>query len=308
MSQDSTRPFDRRLLSLHRERAARMLGQHDFLFREVTERLLDRLDDTTRRFPAALDLGCHAGELGRALNGRGGIDLLVQADLSPAMARRAGRLTVTVDEEALPFAEASFDVILSNLSLHWVNDLPGALLQARRALKPDGLFLAAMLGGETLRELRASLLEAELEVEGGAAPRISPFADLRDAGGLLQRAGFALPVIDRDDITVTYPDALALMRDLRGMGETNAVHARRRGFTRRATLLRAAALYAERFAQPDGRIPATFQVIYLTGWAPHDSQQQPLRPGSAKARLADALGTRERPAGDKVRRPAEPSR
>ena len=285
-----------------------MLGQHDFLFREVTERLLDRLDDTTRRFPAALDLGCHAGELGRALNGRGGIDLLVQADLSPAMARRAGRLTVTVDEEALPFAEASFDVILSNLSLHWVNDLPGALLQARRALKPDGLFLAAMLGGETLRELRASLLEAELEVEGGAAPRISPFADLRDAGGLLQRAGFALPVIDRDDITVTYPDALALMRDLRGMGETNAVHARRRGFTRRATLLRAAALYAERFAQPDGRIPATFQVIYLTGWAPHDSQQQPLRPGSAKARLADALGTRERPAGDKVRRPAEPSR
>lgn len=285
-----------------------MLGQHDFLFREVTERLLDRLDDTTRRFPAALDLGCHAGELGRALNGRGGIDLLVQADLSPAMARRAGGLTVTVDEEALPFAEASFDVILSNLSLHWVNDLPGALLQARRALKPDGLFLAAMLGGETLRELRASLLEAELEVEGGAAPRISPFADLRDAGGLLQRAGFALPVIDRDDITVTYPDALALMRDLRGMGETNAVHARRRGFTRRATLLRAAALYAERFAQPDGRIPATFQVIYLTGWAPHDSQQQPLRPGSAKARLADALGTRERPAGDKVRRPAEPSR
>ena len=308
MNDDAMNVFDRRLVRLHRERAARLLERHDFLLREVAERLLDRLEDTTRRFPAALDLGCHSGELGRALNGRGGVELLVQADLSPAMARRAGGLTVALDEEALPFAEASFDLVLSNLSLHWVNDLPGALLQARQALKPDGLFLAAMLGGETLHELRAALLEAELEVEGGAGPRISPFADLRDAGGLLQRADFAAPVIDRDQITVTYPDALALMRDLRGMGETNAAHTRRHGFSRRGTLLRAAALYAEHFARQDGRIPATFQVIYLTGWAPHESQQKPLRPGSAKRRLAEALGTRELPAGDKVRRPQKPTR
>ena len=307
MSHDAATPFDRRLVRLHRERAAQLLAGHDFLFRAVAERLLDRLDDTTRRFPAALDLGCHAGELGRALNGRGGVERLVEADLSPAMARRAGGLAVALDEEALPFAQASFDLILSSLSLHWVNDLPGALIQARRALKPDGLLLAAMLGGETLRELRACLLEAELEIEGGAGPRVSPFADLRDVGGLLQRAGFALPVVDRDDITVTYPEALALMRDLRGMGETNAVRSRRQSFTRRATLLRAAALYAERFARPDGRIPATFQVIYLTGWAPHESQQRALRPGSAKARLADALGARELPAGEKVRRPAKPT-
>ena len=295
------RPFDRDLVTLHRMRAAPLLEAHDFLFRAVAERLVDRLEDTTRRFPIALDLGCHGGELRRALNGRGGIERLVQSDLSPAMARRASGLALALDEEALPFAEASFDLILSNLSLHWVNDLPGALIQARRALKPDGLLLAAMLGGETLRELRASLLEAELEIEGGAGPRISPFADLRDAGGLLQRAGFALPVIDRDDITVTYPDALALMRDLRGMGETNAVRSRRRSFTPRATLLRAAALYRERFAGPDGRIPATFQVIFLTGWAPHESQQQALRPGSARARLATALDSVEQPAGDKAR-------
>lgn len=295
--------FDRRMARRHRERAATSLEGHDFLFREVAERLIDRLEDTTRRFPLALDLGCRDGMLGRLLGERGGIERLFQCDFSLALARQARKLAVTADEEALPFADGSFDLILSNLNLHWVNDLPGALIQARRALKPDGLFLGAMLGGETLHELRASLLEAEIEIEGGASPRVSPFADVRDAGGLLQRAGFALPVVDRDEITVTYADALALMRDLRGMGETNAVHARRRGFSRRATLLRAAAIYEERFAQEDTRITATFQVIYLTGWAPHESQQKPLRPGSTAARLADALGGEERPAGDKVPRP-----
>lgn len=300
--------FDRRLVRRHRERAAKALDDHDFLFREVAERLLDRLDDTRRRFPLALDLGCHGGTLGRLIGKRGGIERLVQVDLSLGLARRAGGLAAVADEEALPFAEASFDLILSNLSLHWVNDLPGALIQACRALKPDGLFLAALLGGDTLHELRAAFLEAELELEGGAGPRVSPFADVRDAGGLLQRAGLALPVVDRDEIKVSYPDALRLMRDLRGMGETNAVEARRRGFSRRATVLRAAALYEERFAGADGRIPASFHVIYLTGWAPHHSQPRPLKPGSAASRLADALGTRERPAGDKVPRPPGPAR
>ena len=295
--------FDRRLLRRRRDRAAGGLAAHDFLFREAAERLADRLDDIRRRFPLALDLGCHGGEFGRALAGRGGVETLIQCDLSPAMARRAGGLAVAADEEFLPFAGGRFDLVASCLSLHWVNDLPGALLQIREALKPDGLFLAVFLGGETLRELRQALLEAEAETEGGVSPRVSPFADLRDAAGLLQRAGFALPVADCDTVSVTYPDALALMRDLRGMGESNAVQARRRGFSRRDTLALAAARYAERFAAPDGRVPATFQFLYLTGWAPHESQPQPRQPGSARHRLADALGTVEHPAGDKAPRP-----
>ena len=299
--------FDRRAVRRHRERAAKTLAAHDFLLREVADRLAERLDDVTRRFPLALDLGCHDGALGRALGGcgrrggRGGIETLVQSDLSPAMAEKAadcGRPALAADEEALPFAEATFDAVFSLLSLHWVNDLPGALIQVRRALKPDGLFLAAMLGGETLKELRAALLEAEVEVEGGAGPRVSPFADVRDLGALLQRAGFALPVADVDDIEVSYPNAVKLMADLRGMGEANAVADRRKGFSRRATLMRAAELYAERHADPDGRLPATFQVIYLTAWAPHESQPQPLVPGSAKTRLSAALESEERSAGE----------
>ncbi len=310
---DAIRIFDRTQVRRQRDRAAARLGAHDFLLREVAERLADRLDDVRRRFPLALDLGCHDGVLGRVLQGRGGIETLVQCDLSPAMAQVAaasaaagGQPALAADEEFLPFAPASFDLVLSALSLHWVNDLPGALVQLRRCLKPDGLLLAALLGGETLRELRGALLQAELEEEGGASPRVSPMADIRDAGLLLQRAGFALPVADLDSLTVTYPDALALLRDLRGMGEGNAVSERRRGFSRRATLGRAAALYDEQFRQPDGRLPATFQVINLTAWAPHEDQPRPLRPGSARQRLAEALGSRERPAGDKAA-PAGPA-
>ncbi|WP_119461307.1 methyltransferase domain-containing protein [Rhodospirillaceae bacterium SYSU D60014] len=298
--------FDRRLVRRHRDRAAADLDSHDFLLRETAERLTDRLDDVTRKFPRALDLGCHGGELADAIGTRGGIRELVQCDLSPIMARRAadrrgGVPTAVVDEEFLPFAPASFDLVLSNLSLHWVNDLPGCLRQIRQILKPDGLFLGTMLGGATLAELRTALLEAELAETGGASPRISPFADLSDAGGLLQRAGFALPVIDTDVLTVTYPDPFRLMRDLRGMGETNAVRERSRHPTRRATLFRAAATYQERHADDDGRLPATFQIVYLTGWAPHESQQTALRPGSAQSRLADALDTTEIPAGAKTR-------
>ena len=197
------------------------------------------------------------------------------------------------DEEALPFAGETFDLIISNLSLHWVNDLPGALVQARRALRPDGLFLAAVLGGETLRELRQALAEAEIAEEDGLSPRVSPMADVRDLGSLLQRAGFALTVADTDIITVNYPDPIALMADLSGMGETNAATARPRHFTPRALFLRAAELYGQRHANADGRIRATFEVIYLHGWVPHESQQKALRPGSAQTRLADVLDTTE---------------
>jgi SAM-dependent methyltransferase len=295
--------FDRGLVRRHRDRAAGEFGRHDFLVREVAERLAERLDDVTRDFPRALDLGCHNGVLSQVLGDRGAVETLIQSDLSAAMAHLAagnGRPSLAADEELLPFAPGSFDLVMSVLSLHWVNDLPGSLIQIGRCLKPDGLFLAALLGGETLHELRAALLQAEIEVEGGASPRVSPFLDLADAGALLQRAGFALPVADRDVITVDYPDALTLMADLRAMGEANALEDRRRTPTRRATLLRAAALYQELFARDDGRLPATFDVIYLTAWAPHASQPKPLRPGSAAQRLAEALDTRELPTGDKV--------
>ncbi|MBI1777328.1 MAG: methyltransferase domain-containing protein [Proteobacteria bacterium] len=293
--------FDRKAVRRHRERAASGLERHDFLLSEIAERLADRLSDINRRFPIAVDLGCHTGTLGRILAGRGGVERLIEVDLAFAMARRAGSLAVVGDEEALPFASGSLDAVFSVLSLHWVNDLPGALIQVRRALKPDGLFLAALLGGETLTELRHCLIEAELAEEQGASPRVSPFADLRDGAGLLQRAGFALPVGDGDRLTVTYADALTLMRELRGMGESNATSERRRHCSRRRTMLAAAAAYQQRFALADGRIPATFEVIYLTGWAPAANQQQPLQPGSAEVRLATALGTTEASAGDKAK-------
>jgi len=290
--------FDRAAQRAKRDRAAAATGV-DFLFSEAAERLLDRLEDIDRRFPVALDLGCRDGMLGRALAGRGGIEFLVQADPSPLFAARSAGTRLAAEPEFLPFAPASFDAVLSTLLLHWANDLPGALLQLRRALRPDGLLLVSLLGGETLSELRACLMEAELAEEGGVSPRVSPFAELRDLGSLMQRAGFAMPVVDSDRLTVTYPDALALMRELRLMGEGNTAVERRRSFSRRATLLRAAALYGERFGQADGRIPASFEIVTLTAWAPHESQPQPLRPGSAKTRLATALGSTEHSAGEK---------
>lgn len=305
-SSDVQAPFDRRALRAHRDRAAANLPAHDFLFREVAERLVDRLGDIARRFPRVLDLGCHGGEISAMLAGQSGIETLVQCDLSPGMSRRArrnGHLTLAADEEALPFGRAAFDLVFSNLSLHWVNDLPGALAQIRHVLKPDGLFLAALLAGETLNELRRALLEAELAVSGGASPRVSPVADARDLAGLLQRAGFALPVVDSDTITVTYADPIRLMADLRGMGETNAINARSRQPARRALFLEAASRYREIHGDAEGRVKATFQIVYLTAWAPHESQQKPLRPGSATSRLADALGVEERPAGERAPKP-----
>jgi SAM-dependent methyltransferase len=209
---------------------------------------------------------------------------------------------VIADEEALPFGDAAVDLVVSGLGLQFVNDLPGALTQIRRALKPDGLFLAALLGGETLTELRQAFAAAESEIEGGVSPRVAPFADLRQLGALLQRAGFALPVTDVERVTVRYDSAFDLMRDLRRMGATNPLVARRRAPLRRQTLLQMADIYARRFADGDGRIRATFDIVWLAGWAPHPDQQQPLKPGSAKTRLADALGTREISADEKAGR------
>jgi NADH dehydrogenase [ubiquinone] 1 alpha subcomplex assembly factor 5 len=286
--------FDRHILKLRRDRAASRASEFNFLFAETADRLADRLEDTTRNFPRAVDLGCHSGELAQILSASSRVETLHQADISYRYAKAArdlnGRSSMVADEEFLPFAEGSLDLILSNLSLHWVNDLPGMLLQARRALKPDGLFLASMLGGETLKDLREALMTAEAEEEGGVSPRVSPFVDVKDAGALLQRSGFALPVVDADDITIDYPDALKLMRDLSGMGESNIVAKRSKKFTKSSTLARAAAIYHERHGRPDGRVHAKFQVIYLTGWAPDESQPKPLRRGSGQVSLVDFLG------------------
>ncbi len=259
--------FNRRTVRRHRQRAADRFGEHDFLLRDVGEKLADRLDDIRRSFPMALDLGCHDGTLGRLLNGRGGIETLIGSDLSERMAARSGPPAIAADEEFLPFGPDCFDLVLSNLSLHWVNDLPGALAQLRRSIKPGGLLLAAMLGGDTLRELRQSLAGAEIELEGGLSPRVSPFADVRDLGDLLARAGFTGAVADSETITVSYRHPMRLLADLRGMGETNAVIESRKGFTRRTTMIEAMDKYRQTFAAADGRAPATFQVIYLTGWA-----------------------------------------
>jgi NADH dehydrogenase [ubiquinone] 1 alpha subcomplex assembly factor 5 len=294
--------FDRTTLRRRRERAARRWSDHAFLKREIATRLVERLDDIRRSFALALDLGCHGDEVAAALGERPTVQTLVRADLGLGFARTAAGPVLVADEEALPFAPRSFELVLSAMDLHWVNDLPGTLIQIGRILKPDGLFLAAMLGGSTLWQLRQALAAAESEVESGLSPRVSPFADLREAAGLLQRAGFAMPVADSETIEVEYEGALAVMRDLAAMGESNLVAERRRGFSRRATLVRAAEIYGERFALPSGRVAATFEVLFLHGWAPHESQPKPLKPGSAAHRLATALGTTELTTGEKAGR------
>ncbi|MBM09031.1 MAG: SAM-dependent methyltransferase [Magnetovibrio sp.] len=282
--------FSKPALSLHRDRAADKICDHNFLFEETAKRLVDRIKDTKRLFPVALDIGCHGGEIVKELRNQESVKSFFSAELSPKMAKNncKGR-TIVCDDEFLPFASNSFDLILSNLNLHWVNDLPGAFLQMRKALRPDGLLLASMLGGNTLNELRLAIYEAEMEVEKGWSPRFSPLADLKDLGNLLHRAGFALPVADIETITVSYDHPLKLMLDLRGMGETNANVDRRKTFSRRSTLFRAVEIYKENFAQKDGRIPATFEIITLTAWAPDPRQPKPLARGSAKRSLKDAL-------------------
>ncbi len=291
--------FDRKSVNQHHSRARELVDNHDFLFREIADRLGDRLMDIARDFPKALDLGSNHTILKETLGTRGGIqDFTVAKFLSGEHPKLPKKDTppsndVEIVSEIMPSVPQSYDLIISNLCLHWINDLPGILLQAHQSLKADGLFLASMIGGESLKELRACFMEAEMEIEGGVSPRVSPLIDVKDAGALLQRAGFALPVSDFDRIEVSYVNAFDLMKELRGMGETNAIHNRRKSFTRRETLLKAAELYQEKFSDSEGRINATFDVVYLAGWAPHTSQQKPLRPGSAVERLSDFLNTEE---------------
>lgn len=290
--------FDRSLARQRRLRARRGMAV-SFLVDHVAQDLAERLSVVMRSFVTAADIGTPSSRLRDLIRERKLAERIVGVDaLRP---ERAEGPFVVADEEALPFADGSLDLAVSALALQGVNDLPGTLVQIRRALKPDGLLLAALLGGDTLTELRQSFAAAEAEIEGGVSPHVSPFADLRDVGALLQRAGFALPVVDVDRLIVRYDTPFNLMQDLRGMGATNVLIERRRTPLKRATLQRMAQIYAERFSDADGRLRATFDIVWISGWAPHDSQQQPLKPGSAKARLADALGTMERMTGEKPR-------
>jgi SAM-dependent methyltransferase len=293
--------FDRMLIRARRRRAADM-GQATFLLDRVADDLAERLAAVLRRFDIALDLGTPGKAARMAVARLGSVRAMVAADAIPPRGAASAAQFVVADEETLPFADAAFDLVVSALALQFVNDLPGVLVQIRRALKPDGLFLAALIGGDTLTELRQSFVAAESEAESGVSPRVAPFADLRDLGALLQRAGFALPVTDSDRVTVRYDSVFALLQDLRRMGATNALIDRRRLPLKRATLMRMAEIYQERFADDDGRVRATFEILWLSGWAPHSSQQQPLKPGSAQTRLADALGTREISTGEKAGR------
>ena len=293
--------FDRHLVRVRRRRAA-ALGPSTFLVERVAEDLSDRLAAVLRRFEWAVDLGTPTDAVRAVLAASGKVGAIVAAEaLGEGGAADTG-LAVAADEEALPFRDASLDLVVSALALQFVNDLPGTLVQIRRALVPDGLLLAALAGGDTLIELRQAFAAAEAEIEGGVSPRVAPFADVRDMGALLQRTGFALPVTDVDRLIVRYASPMALMHDLRRMGATNPLTERSRRPLRRATLERMMAIYAERFAGRDGRIRATFEIVWLSGWAPHESQQKPLAPGSARQRLADALGTKELPAGEKAGR------
>lgn len=297
MASSSFHIFDRQLLRVRRRRATR-IGPATFLIDRVAAELAERLAAVLRSFDLAVDLGSPTDALARTLSGR--VGTLITADVLADRRRRTP--AVVADEEALPFREGSLDLIVSALALQFVNDLPGTLIQIRRALKPDGLLLAALIGGDSLSELRAAFAEAEAECEGGASPHVAPFVDVREAGALLQRAGFALPVTDVEHLTVRYESVFALMQDLRRMGATNVLIERRRQPLQRRTLRRLAEIYAEHFADPDGRVRATFDIIWMSGWAPHESQQKPLRPGSAAIRLADALGTQEISTGEKAGR------
>lgn len=278
------RLFDRALARRHLARALRG-APATFLLDRVAEDLGDRLETVTRSFDRIVDLGTP---------GRAAADVLAARFAGATVTRIGEVLALTPDRlvadlEAPDLGAETVDCLVSLLALQSVNDLPGVLMQIRRALRPDGLFIAALAGGDTLKELRACLLEAEVEETGGASPRIAPFADVATLGRLLQRAHFALPVADSETIIVRYADPVGLLRDLRAMGAANALVDRSRRPLRRAVLLRALTLYRSRFADADGRVRATFEIVWLSGWAPHESQQKPLQPGSARVRLADAL-------------------
>ncbi len=287
--------FDPAGLRRNRDRAAKANSLHHFLPQWCMDQLTDRLDVIRRDFLNILQIGALAvpGSIPQT-------DTLVTLDVAKGpLALRDGN-RVQAPPDMLPFADGAFDLVISPFALHTVNDLPGALTQAKRVLRPDGLFLAALAGGETLYELRACLMEAEQTVSGGVSPRVFPFADKPQLGSLMQRAGFALPVVDSDMVTVTYENIFKLMHDLRYMGESNIVSNRNKQFLSRAVFMEAARLYQERHTHKDGRISATFEVVFLLGWAPHASQQKPLRPGQSTVRLADALAVEETGVGEKA--------
>lgn len=289
--------FDLALGRRRKARAAKDYRQHRFLAERCALDVVQRLSAVNKAFPMVVNLTSHQSMLadvaGSPKSSLPGCEHYVECDpVSTMLGPNAGD-RLLVDDEAVPFAASRVDLFISLLSLHHVNDLPGVLVQLRRALRPDGLLLAAMFGGETLIELRETLTQAEIDVSGGLSPRVSPFVDVRDAGGLLQRAGYALPVVDSDTITVTYKSVRALMQDLRGMGQTNILNDRSKSPLARRVLDRCEMLYRQNHGTAEGKLNATFEILYLTGWCPHDSQQKPMAPGTAKARLADALRTKE---------------
>lgn len=284
--------FDRGKLARNRSKSASTFGEYAFLKDRVSSDLIERLHDTSHTFTSGVELGAQDGRLSAALADDPKVAQMLVTDLSADMlsiATARGLETQLVDEENLPFDSAQFDLALSALSLHWVNDLPGTLIQIRQALKPDGLFLAAMFGAGSLAELRESLVVAETELRGGVSPRLSPLPGLSDVAGLMQRAGFALPVVDRETITVRYDTPLKLLQDIKGMGEQAAFQRGMGQPLTRGVLMRAMEYYADMFSDPDGRIRATVEVIFMSGWAPAPHQPQPKRPGSATASLSEAV-------------------
>lgn len=280
--------FNRELVRKNRDRAATQFAEHDFLVHEITARMMDNLQDVRRDFKHVVAIG---GDRQLIADHLKAIEIIYQ-DLSLKMLRGSNGQVLQADEEFFPYQNQCLDLVLSCLSLHSANDLPGALVQFLQSLKPDGMFLATLFGGQTLSELRKSMMDAEMEFRGGVSPHVSPFMDVRDAGSLLQRAGFALPVATAETVTVTYSDAFALMKELKAMGEQSSLIKRFKGLTRPEYMMKVAEKYHQMYANDKGRIPATFEILYLQGWAPHESQQKPLKPGSAKMALKDALGVK----------------
>jgi SAM-dependent methyltransferase len=292
--------FDRALLRKRRSRFAHEIGAREFLIAHVAREIAERVSLMLREFPHALDLGAYHGLLGKTVAALPSVGEMIYAESAFAYAARCPRPALVCDEDLLPFKDGCFNLIVSGLALHRVNDLPGALIQIKRALAPDGLFMAAALGARALDELREVLIEAEGETTGGASPRVSPFGDVSAYGALLQRAGFALPVADAETLKVVYSSPRELMREVRALGGGNVLMARSKAPLPRRTLERAEDIYRARYGTPDGNVTATFEFVFMSGWGPHESQQKPLKPGSAQARLADALHTEERSAGDKA--------
>ena len=281
--------FDRAQLRKRRAQVAASFSQHDFLLREMAARLAGSLDHLKYRFPTVVELGSHTGQVAELIAARPGTTRYIQCDIAPEMLQQTSGIRVAVDEELLPFAENSVDAVVSVGSLHWVNDLPGSLAQIQRILKPDGLFIAVLPGTETLRELRQVCSETDAARYGGITPRVSPFIDIRDAGALLQRAGFALPVADSEMLQVSYENLFGLMRDLRGSAQQNMLHGQLQHFTPRSWFMDAAERYATSFVDAENRIFATVEIITMTGWKPSTNQQQPAKRGSGKISFLDAL-------------------